>query len=95
MSLSKEEVAHIAQLARLALTDEELETYREQLSAILDHFAQLSELDTEGIAPTSGTGQGDSRLRADEPRPGIGADRLAEIAPDWLDEQFRVPPIFE
>jgi len=95
MSLTHEEVAHIAQLARLALSEEEIETYREQLSAILDHVAQLSELDTAGIAPTSSVLPVNARLRDDEARPGLGADTLAETAPDWEKDQFRVPPIFD
>ena len=70
MSLTREEVAHIAQLARLELTDAELETYREQLSAILDHVAQLAELDTTGIPPTSSVLPDQAALRPDEPRPG-------------------------
>jgi len=95
MALTKEEVAHIAQLARLSLTEEELETYRDQLSAILDHFAQLSALDTEGISPTSSVLPAESRLREDAPRSGLGAEKMEKNAPDWTDDQFRVPPIFE
>ena len=95
MSLSKEEVAHIAFLARLSLSEEELETYREQLSAILDHVAQLSELDTEGIAPTSSVLPVHAQLREDEPRPGLGAETLQRSAPDWAEDQFRVPPILD
>lgn len=95
MSLTKEEVAHIAQLARLALSEEEIETYRDQLSAILDHFTRLSELDTEEIEPTAGVRPVETRLRPDEPRPGIGSEALKKNAPDWQDDQFRVPPIFD
>ena len=95
MPLSSEEVAHIARLARLNLTAAELELYREQLSAILDHVAQLSELDTTGIEPMTRVREGERPLREDEPRPGLGADRLEENAPDWHDGQFRVPPVFE
>ena len=53
MPLTTKEVIHIARLARLNLTPEEIERYREQLSAILDHVAQLAELDTTGVAPTT------------------------------------------
>ncbi|NIV31624.1 MAG: Asp-tRNA(Asn)/Glu-tRNA(Gln) amidotransferase subunit GatC, partial [Anaerolineae bacterium] len=52
MKLTREEVQHIAELARLALSDEELALYQEQLSAILEHFERLQELDTELIPPT-------------------------------------------
>lgn len=95
MSLTKEEVTHIANLARLALKPEELETYREQLSVILDHVAQLSELDTTGISPASGTRPVHASLREDEPREGLSTDALHQNAPDWDLDQFRIPPIFE
>jgi aspartyl-tRNA(Asn)/glutamyl-tRNA(Gln) amidotransferase subunit C len=95
MSLSKEEVQHIAQLARLELSAEELETYRGQLSDILQHVAQLSELDTEGIAPTSSVLPQRSVLRKDKARPGLGADKLGETAPEWENDQFKVPPILD
>ncbi|HUF39297.1 MAG TPA: Asp-tRNA(Asn)/Glu-tRNA(Gln) amidotransferase subunit GatC [Anaerolineales bacterium] len=95
MPLTHEEVAHIARLARLNLTPDELERYRGQLSAILDYFAELSALDTTGVEPTARVREGEQALRADESRPGLGAGRLAETAPDWHDDQFRVPPIFE
>ncbi len=52
MSLTREQVDHIARLARLNLSDEERERYREQLSAILEHFQRLQELDTENVPPT-------------------------------------------
>ena len=101
MPLTIEEVTHIARLARLNLTPGELERYREQLSAILDHVAQLAELDTTGIDPTTGVRTDDEHLRDDEhvrddePRPGLDPAQLAENAPDWLDDHFKVPPIFE
>jgi aspartyl-tRNA(Asn)/glutamyl-tRNA(Gln) amidotransferase subunit C len=95
MPLTHEVVVHIARLARLNLTAAELELYREQLSAILDHVAQLSELDTTGIEPMTRVREGERLLREDEPRPGLGADALEKTAPDWLDGQFRVPPVFE
>lgn len=95
MSLTLQEVTHIAHLARLKLTDEELETYREQLSAILDHVAQLQKLDTEGIPPTSSVLPPRSVLRDDVPRPGLGAETLMKTAPQVEDDQFKVPPVLE
>ena len=95
MPLTIEEVTHIARLARLHLTPEEIERYREQLSAILDHVAQLAELDTTGITPTTGVRTEAEHLREDEPRPGLDPAQLAAIAPEWLDDHFKVPPIFE
>lgn len=95
MSLTLEEVAHIARLARLDLTETELARYREQLSAILDYFAELSELDTTGVEPMARVEEGERPLRADEPRAGLGAETLQKTAPDWHEGQFRVPPIFD
>jgi aspartyl-tRNA(Asn)/glutamyl-tRNA(Gln) amidotransferase subunit C len=95
MSLTLDEVAHIAHLARLNLAPEELELYREQLSAILEHVARLAELDTTGIEPMTRVREGRRSLRADEPRPGLGQEKLAGNAPDWHEDQFRVPPVFD
>jgi aspartyl-tRNA(Asn)/glutamyl-tRNA(Gln) amidotransferase subunit C len=71
MPLSLEEVEHIAKLARLELTDEEKNRYREQLSAILDHVAQLQKLDTASIKPTAGVFSSEGHLRVDQARPGL------------------------
>jgi aspartyl-tRNA(Asn)/glutamyl-tRNA(Gln) amidotransferase subunit C len=95
VSLTLKEVEHIADLARLHLTEEEKECYREQLSAILDYFAQLQSLDTSGIPPTSSVLPVRSVLRADEPRPGMNNQDLLRNAPQAEAEQFRVPPVLE
>ena len=95
MILTLEEVEHIAELARLTLTETETERYREQLSAILDYFAQLRELDTAGISPTSSVLPARSVLRPDEPRPGLSPEQLLRNAPEAKDNQFRVPLILE
>lgn len=95
MPLTLKEVEHIADLARLELTDEEKARYREQLSAILDYVAQLRELDTTGIPPTSSVLPPRSALREDEPRPGLSLDELLRNAPDTEAGQFRVPPVLE
>jgi aspartyl-tRNA(Asn)/glutamyl-tRNA(Gln) amidotransferase subunit C len=95
MSLSQEEVQHIARLARLSLSDEALAKYRGQLSAILDYVAQLSELDTTGIEPTSSVLPPGTALRPDQARPGLAPDLLRRNAPDWEAGQFRVPPILD
>jgi aspartyl-tRNA(Asn)/glutamyl-tRNA(Gln) amidotransferase subunit C len=95
MTLTLEEVEHIAGLARLALTDEEKNRYRIQLSAILDYAARLQELDTEGIQPTSSVLPPSSRLRRDEAHLGLKIDELLENAPEVEKNQFRVPPILE
>jgi aspartyl-tRNA(Asn)/glutamyl-tRNA(Gln) amidotransferase subunit C len=95
MTLTLEEVEHIAELARLHLTEAEMARYREQLSAILDYFDQLRTLDTADIPPTSSVLQARSVLRADQPRPGLDWADLARNAPDTEGSQFRVPPVLE
>lgn len=95
MTLTREEVEHIALLARLELSEEEITRYQQQLSAILDHIAQLQKLDTSHIQPTSGGLPPRSRLRCDEPRAGLTHEQALENAPDIENRQFRVPPVLE
>lgn len=103
MTLSKEEVEHIANLARLQLSPLEQARFREQLSAILDYVARLQELDTSAIPPAASAALGcpatgtpaNSVLRQDEPRPGLTPQDLLSTAPQVEEEQFRVPPVFE
>ncbi len=95
MTLTLSEVEHIAELARLRLTEEEKSRYREQLSAILDYFVQLQELDTSDIPPTSSVLPPRSVLRPDEPKPGLNLEELLRNAPDREESQFRIPPVLE
>mgnify|MGYP001210749377 CR=1 FL=1 len=95
MSLTQAEVEHIAHLARLELTVEELTRYRQQLSAILDYAARLQSLDTSRIAPTAGAALDAAPLRADEPVEGLPVDRVLRNAPQSEENQFRVPPVLE
>lgn len=95
MTLTLEEVEHIASLARLSLTEEEKNRYRVQLSAILDYAARLQEIDTEGITPTSNILALNSRLRDDALKPGLKIGELLENAPDVKNSQFRVPPVLD
>jgi len=95
MSLSLEEVEHIATLARLELSAGEKARYREQLSAILDYIAKLQELDTADIPPTASVLNAAGSLRTDEPRPGLSRDALLANAPEVEQEQFKIPPVFE
>ena len=95
MPLTLEQVEHIAHLARLKLTEEEKERYREQLSAILDYAARLGELDTTEIPPTSSVLPERSVLRPDEARPGLPRQVLMEEAPEVEAGMFRVPPVLE
>jgi aspartyl-tRNA(Asn)/glutamyl-tRNA(Gln) amidotransferase subunit C len=95
MSLSKEEIEHIAELARLELTEAEKDLYREQLSAILEYAARLQSLDTSHIPPTSTVLSTRASLRADQPAPGLSLDEAMRNAPSVDQDQFRVPPVLE
>ena len=95
MSLTLKDVAHIAALARLKLSEAQMEHYRGQLSTILDHIAKLQELDTQNVPPTTGGGLTSMPLRVDEPRPSLDPSTLLKTAPQTSDDQFQVPPVFE
>jgi aspartyl-tRNA(Asn)/glutamyl-tRNA(Gln) amidotransferase subunit C len=95
MALTIGEVEHIAQLARLELTDEQKALYREQLSKILDYIAKLRELDTSDVPPTAGGGLTRMALRSDWSRPGLDPHVLLKNASDTEDDQFKIPPVFE
>lgn len=95
MSLTPQEVEHIAKLARLKLTDEQKARYRGQLEAILDHVARLQELDTKDVLPTASVSVGQMPLREDESRPGLSTADLLKNAPKQDDGQFQIPPVFE
>jgi aspartyl-tRNA(Asn)/glutamyl-tRNA(Gln) amidotransferase subunit C len=95
MKLTLEEVKHIAELARLQLTDQELARYAEQLSDILDYAARLQSIDTSGISPTDRVVTTGNVLREDEARPGLSQQELLGNAPATEKGQFKVPPILE
>ncbi len=95
MSLTKEEVEHIAELARLELTEEEKARYREQLSDILDYAARLQMLDTSQIPPTSTVLAKRTILRPDVAVQGLSPEDVLKNAPNAEQNQFRVPPVFE
>ena len=93
MSITPSEVQHIAHLARLELTDDEIAHYSEQLSAILDYFVRLQSLDVASVA--SDEVASPTPLRPDVPRPGLDRQQLLHNASAVETEQFRVPPVFE
>jgi len=95
MKLSLDEIEHIAELARLRLSEDEKARYREQLSEILDYAARLQAVDTSGISPTSSVLPARSVLRKDEPRPGLSLEEVLRNAPEIEKDQFRVPPVLE
>ena len=82
---------HVARLARLKLTDEEIERMAGELSGILEHVDRISELDLEGVEPTSHVIPLENVLRADEPRPSWSREEVLEPAPDPASGAFRVP----
>ena len=93
--ISREEVQHVARLARLALTDEELERMREQLDAILAYIDKLRELDVEGVEPTSHAVPLVNVMRDDDIAPSLSQEAALANAPDRAGEFFRVPRIIE
>lgn len=95
MTLSLQEVEHIARLARLELTSEQKSLYREQLQTILDHVAKLQELDTQDVLPTASVSVTQMPLRIDEARSGLSQEALLKNAPRQVDGQFEIPPVFE
>lgn len=93
MILSREEVEHVAMLARLELTEEEKEAYTRQLNAILDFMQQLNELDTSGVEPMAHVLPLVNVMREDEVRPSLDREAVLAGAPDSDRGQFRVPKI--
>jgi aspartyl-tRNA(Asn)/glutamyl-tRNA(Gln) amidotransferase subunit C len=89
--IDREQVLHVARLARLRLSDEEVTTMAGELSSILGHIEKLGELDLDGVAPTTHVVDVGNALRADEPRPSLPRDVVLEQAPDSDGEGFRVP----
>jgi aspartyl-tRNA(Asn)/glutamyl-tRNA(Gln) amidotransferase subunit C len=95
MAISRQEVLHVAKLAHLDLTDEEVEKFSEQLSAILDAVSKVSELDLSDVPPTSHPLDLVNVWREDEPRPSLSLDDVFANAPAREDDFFRVPPTGE
>jgi aspartyl-tRNA(Asn)/glutamyl-tRNA(Gln) amidotransferase subunit C len=91
--LTRDEVAHVADLARLRLTDEELELFTGQLAEVLDHAADVASLDLADVVPTAHAMAVTNVLRADEVRPGVDRDEVLGQAPSVEDHRFRVPRI--
>jgi len=92
-TLSRSDVEHVAQLARLGLTEDELAHLETELNHILDQYAALAALDTEHIAPTAQTIEVENILREDEVRPSLSPAEILGSAPDQQGEYFVVPPI--
>ncbi|HKO38642.1 MAG TPA: Asp-tRNA(Asn)/Glu-tRNA(Gln) amidotransferase subunit GatC [Solirubrobacterales bacterium] len=89
--IERDQVLHVAKLARLRLSEEEVERMVEELSGILDHVDRIGNLDLEGVEPTSHVVALENVLRADEPRPSLPLDKALRSAPEPQEGAFRVP----
>ena len=89
--IDRDQVLHVARLARLRLTDDEVERMTGELSSILDHIEKIGELELDDVAPTSHVTDLENVLRADEPRPSLPRETALAEAPDSDGEGFRVP----
>ena len=90
--IDRDQVLHVARLARLRLTEEEVERFQRELSTILDHIETINEIDgLEDVEPTSHVVEVENVLRPDEPRPSWPRDKVLEQAPDVAEGGFRVP----
>jgi aspartyl-tRNA(Asn)/glutamyl-tRNA(Gln) amidotransferase subunit C len=95
MKLSREEVKHLALLARLGLSEDDVERFREQLSNILDNFEILQQVDTTDAAPTSHSVAFENILRDDESTPSLTAEEVLSNAPNREEEYFKVRAVLE
>ena len=95
MRLSVAEVEHVAQLAQLALSDQEKELFREQLSSILEHADRLQALDTGEIPPTATVLPLENVMRADQIEPSLSLEEALANAPAVESDCFRVPVVLE
>jgi aspartyl-tRNA(Asn)/glutamyl-tRNA(Gln) amidotransferase subunit C len=95
MKLSREEVVHIAALARMGISDAEIEKAREQLSNILENFEVLKEIDTTDVPPTAQSIHLQNVLREDSPRESLPMEDVLANAPDREGDLFKLRPVLE
>jgi aspartyl-tRNA(Asn)/glutamyl-tRNA(Gln) amidotransferase subunit C len=91
--ISRADVAHVARLARLDVTEEELDRFTEQLAAVLEHASDVASLDTSGVPPTAHPLELVNVLRPDDPQPSLDRDEVLAMAPATEDYRFKVPKI--
>lgn len=89
--IDREQVLHVARLARLRLSEKEVERMAGELSGILDHVDRIAELDLDGVEPTSHVVNLENVLRPDEPRPSWPREQVLAQAPDPAEGAFRAP----
>jgi aspartyl-tRNA(Asn)/glutamyl-tRNA(Gln) amidotransferase subunit C len=95
MPLSRDEVLHVARLARIGLTDADVEKFQQQLSSILDNFAALSQIDTTDVEPTTHTLPLENVMAADVPADSLDASEVQANAPLTHDGYLRVRAVLE
>lgn len=95
MRLSREQVVDIADLAKLELTEQEIEHFADQLSAVLDYASRLEKLNTDDIPPTATVLPLQNVMREDEVRPSLPRDQAVANAPAAIDGQFRVDAVLD
>lgn len=93
--ISREQVEHVADLARLRLSEAEVERYTHDLNTILEYVAALNEVDTTNVKPTSHATDVMNVMRKDEIRPSLPREVALRNAPDQEDGHLRVPAVFE
>jgi aspartyl-tRNA(Asn)/glutamyl-tRNA(Gln) amidotransferase subunit C len=89
--IDRQQVLHVARLARLRLSEDEVGRMSSELSSVLDHIEKINELDLEGVEPTTHVVEIVNVLRPDEPRPSWPRERILDGAPDSAQDGFRVP----
>ncbi len=95
MPLSRDQVEHVAHLARVGITEEDIERFTHQLSEVLDYFERLDQVDIEGVPPTSHTLPLHNVMREDETEPSYDVDDILANAPNQQERRFRVRAILE
>lgn len=95
MEITRQEVEHIAELAKIKLSEEELKVFAEQLSVILEHFLSLQEVDTSGISPTAQVIPLHNIMRQDEVTPSLPAEEVLGNAPNKEKGYIKTPPLRE
>ena len=95
MKLTRKQVVHIAELARLSLTEDEMALYQEQLSAVLEYAERLQALETDVISPTATVLPVHNVMRDDDPCPSMDKEDILANAPEAQDGCFRVQAVLE
>jgi aspartyl-tRNA(Asn)/glutamyl-tRNA(Gln) amidotransferase subunit C len=95
MALTRDEVLHVAKLARVGLTDDDVTKFQHQLSDILEHFTALNEIDTTDVPPTTQSLPIENVMAQDEPRPSLTQAEALQNAPIAQDGYLRVRAVLE